>query len=139
MNMWWALLTRDFELNKDASIHWAPSEEIAQICQELDQEMGGYSFVQVVGKFAAKLKDAKHVFVPVWGGTYGGGDQHWTWMYLKKKDDGKRISEYKDSLMSLHKYCWENAEKLLTVFAVALNDYDLKMLKKRANAKMQPK
>ena len=44
----------------------------------------GYCFTQVVRKFAAKLKDAKHVFVPVWGGTYGGGDQHWTWMYLEK-------------------------------------------------------
>ena len=92
MNMWWYLLSRDFDLSIDSGIHWIRSEIISQICHELDQEMGGESFTRVVGTFAAELKDAKHVFVPVWGGTYGGGDQHWTWLYLEKKDDGKWVA-----------------------------------------------
>ena len=139
MNMWYWLLCRDFDIQKDAGFVWINSEEIAATCQELDSELGGESFTRVVGQFAAKLRDAKHVFVPVWGGTYGGGDQHWTWMFLDKKDDGKWVAQYKDSLESLHKDCWENGEKLLTVFAVAVNDYELKMPKDRLNAKMQPR
>lgn len=138
MNMWYHLLSRDFELEKDKAFCWIQSEEIAQICQELDQVLGGESFVEVVGRFAAKLQDCRHVFIPVWGGTFGAGDQHWTWLYVEKDKDGKWVAEYKDSLSKLHKDCWDNAEKLLTVIAVAVNDYDLKMPKDRANAKMQP-
>ena len=139
MNMWWRLVSRDFELQNDTRFCWISSEEIAQICQELDHELGGESFTQVVGRFAAKLKDCQYIFMPVWGGSYGGGDQHWTWMYLEKKDDGKWMAEYRDALTTLHKDCWENGEKLLTVIAVAVNDYSLKMPKARANQKMQPK
>ena len=139
MNMYYYLLSRDFELEKDTAFCWVQSEEIAQICQELDQELGGESFVQVVGRFAAKLKDCRYVFIPVWGGSFGGGDQHWTWLYVEKEKDGKWVAEYRDSLQSLHKDCWHNAEKLLTVIAVAVNDYGLKMPKDRANTKMQPK
>ena len=139
MNMWWYLLSRDFDLSKDSGIHWLRSESISQICHELDQEMAGESFTRVVGTFAAELKDAKHVFIPVWGGSYGGGDQHWTWLYLEKKDDVKWMAEYRDSLQSLHKDCWNNADKIITIMNVALNDYVLKMPKTRANGKMQPK
>ena len=139
LNMYWYLVVRDFELETDQSICWITCEQISSICHELDNEMGPECFVRVVSRFAAQLKDVKHIFVPIWGGTFGGGDQHWTWLYVHAKDDATHEACYKDSLTNLHRDCWENAEKILTCIAVAVNDHALKMPKDRANRMMQPK
>ena len=60
-------------------------------------------------------------------------------MALLGKDQGKMTVDYKYSLTTKHKHCWNSADKLLTIFAVALNDYDIKMPVDRSNEKFQPK
>ena len=130
------MLCRDFDLKKDASIQWVRAEEIAQICQELDQADGAESFTRIVGNLAAKLSNAKHIFAPIWGGQ-SDGELHWTWLYMSKLAETWQV-EYKDSLTHMHKHCKENAENIFTVLVVATNAQDVRMPKDRSNAKFQP-
>ena len=98
---------------------------------------GKVQFTRIVGSFAAKLADSQHILAPIWGGK-ADGELHWTLLSMSKIEETWEV-EYKDSLTQVHKDCWENAEKILTVLAVALNAHKARMPKARSNAKFQPK
>ena len=138
LDLWWWLVCRDHQIQKDRSFFWMSAEKSSQLCLELSRPEAAESFLAIVGELAAEISSAKMIFVPVWGGR-ADGELHWTLMLLQKHDGGSWEVDYKDSLTQLHEDCRRNAEKILTVFAVALNDHKISMPKDRSNIKMQPR
>ena len=137
LDLWFWLVQRDHAIQEKREIVWLSPGQLANIHYELNAADAAENFVRIVGELAAQLKDAKVVLLPVWGGTAGEGDQHWTLLIVSKLEDGWSVS-YKDSLSKIHKQCSENAQKLLTTVSAAVNA-DLKFPGDSSNKKLQDK
>ena len=137
LDLWWYLLGRDHEIKKTDKVIWLRAEETSAVCKEFDRPDAAEDFVRVVGMLAAKIFEKNVIFVPVWGGR-DNGDFHWTLLTLSKIDE-EWVVDYKDSLSTMHKDCRENAEKLSTVLAVAMNQHGLTFPKDRSNRRFQTK
>jgi hypothetical protein len=113
LSMGWWLLQRD--LAPDSTVRFLKPEVTAQLLYSLHVEDAAEAFVQATAKLKAQLRDAKLIFVPVWG-----NGEHWTLVSLQLGPDKTWTVEYRDSLTQEFKQCREAAEMLMTFLAVVL-------------------